>query len=128
MIAWAGAGIAEPLRLLFTAMWTSNTTPENMSDVPVKYIPKHSRPSLEISEYRPISLISCLGKLYTMVWLPSLTGKLQPHITKHQGAFQKGTGALEQAWLATQLLQERREQGIETHAALTDLEKCYDTV
>ena len=59
---------------------------------------------------------------------PELTDKLQPHITKHQGAFQKGTGALEQAWLATQLLQERREQGIETHAALTDLEKCYDTV
>ena len=128
MIAWAGAGIVEPLRLLFTAMWTSNTTPEHMTDVLVKYIPKHSRPSLEISEYRPISLISCLGKLYTMVWLPSLTDKLQPHITKHQGAFQKGTGALEQAWLATQLLQERREQGIETHAALTDLEKCYDTV
>ena len=128
MMAWAGTGIVEPLRLLFTAMWTSNTTPEHMTDVLVKYIPKHSRPSLEISEYRPISLISCLGKLYTMVWLPSLTDKLQPHITKHQGAFQKGTGALEQAWLATQLLQERREQGIETHAALTDLEKCYDTV
>ena len=26
------------------------------------------------------------------------------------------------------MLQERREQGIETHAALTDPEKCYDTV
>ena len=63
-----------------------------------------------------------------MVWLPSLTDKLQPHITQHQGAFQKGTGALQQAWLAAQLLQERREQGIETHASLTDLEKCYDTV
>ena len=59
-----------------------------------------------------------------MVCPPSLTDKLQPHITKHQGAFQKGTGALEQAWLATQLLQERREQGTKTHAALTDLEKC----
>ena len=128
MIAWAGSGIVEPLRLLFTAMWTPNTAPEPMTDVLVKYIPKHSRPSLEISEYRPISSISCLGKLYTIVWLPSLTDKLQPHITKHQGTFQKGTGALEQAWLATQLLQERRAQGIETHVALTDLEKCYDTV
>ena len=67
MIAWAGAGIAEPLRLLFTAMWASNTTPEHMTDMLVKYIPKHSRPSLEISDYRPISLISCLWKLYTMV-------------------------------------------------------------
>ena len=109
-------------------MWDSNTTPEHMAEVLVTYIPKHSRPSLEISEYRPISLISCLGKLYTMVWLPSLIDKLQLHITKHQGAFQKGMGALEQAWLATQLLQERREQRVETHAALTNLEKCYDTV
>ena len=123
-------GIVEHLRirLLFTIMWRSNTTPEHMTDFLVKYIPKHSRPSLEISEYRPIPLISCLGKLYTMVWLPSPTDKLQPHITKHQGAPQKATGALEQAWLATQLLQEGREQGIGTHAALTDLEECYDTV
>ena len=88
----------EPLRFLFSAMWTSNTTPGHMMDVLVKYIPKHSRPSLEVSEYRPISLISCQGKLYTMVWPPSLSDKLQPHITKHQGAFQEGTGALEQAW------------------------------
>ena len=78
MIAWAGARIVEPLRLLFIAMWASNTTPEHMTDVLVEYIPKHS---LEISGYMPISLISCLGKLYTMVWLPSLTDKLQPHIT-----------------------------------------------
>ena len=63
-----------------------------------------------------------------MLWLPRRTDKLQHHITKHQGALQKGTVALEQAWLATQLIQERREQGIETHAALTDLQKCYDTV
>ena len=76
MLAWAGSRIVEPLRLLFTAMWDSNTTSKHMVEVLVKYIPKHSRPSLEISEYRTISLISCLGKLYTMVWLPSLTDKL----------------------------------------------------
>ena len=109
-------------------MWDSNTTPEHMAEVLVTYIPKHSRPSLEISEYRPISLISCLGKLYTMVWLPSLIDKLQLHITKHQGAFQKGMWALDHAWPAAQLLQEKREQDIETHAALMDIEKCYDTV
>ena len=63
-----------------------------------------------------------------MVWLASLTEKLQSHTTKHQGAFQNETGVLEQAWLATQLLRERREEGVETHAALTYQEKCYDTV
>ena len=115
MIAWAVAGIVEPLCLLFIAMWASNTTPEHMQDVLVKYMPKHTRPLLDVSEYRPISLVSCLGKLYTMVWLPSLTD-----ITKHQGA-------LEQARLATRLLQERREHDIETHVTLTDLEKCHDT-
>ena len=90
MLLWAGAATVQPLKMLFTAMWETNTTPDSMKEVLVKYTPnKHSRPSLEISEYRPISLISCLRKLYTMVWLPSLTQKLQPHITKHQGAFQK---------------------------------------
>ena len=37
MLAWAGSGIVEPLRLLFTAMWSSNTTPEHMSKALVKY-------------------------------------------------------------------------------------------
>ena len=46
MLVWAGLAIVQPLKLLFTAMWESNLTPNSMKEVLVKYIPKGSRPSL----------------------------------------------------------------------------------
>ena len=61
-----------------------------------------------------------------MVWLPRLTSKLAPWNGRHQGAFQKGTVALEQAWMCMGLIREKVEGGGEAHVALIDLEKCYD--
>ena len=63
-----------------------------------------------------------------MVWLPQLTNKLAPWIGRHQGAFQKGTGVLEQAWMGMELIRERAREGDEAHVALNDLEKCYDDI
>ena len=109
-------------------MWQNNLLPTGLGDATLRYIPKGTKPSQEISGYRPISLTSCIGKLYTMVWLPKLTSKLSPWIGRHQGAFQKGTGALEQAWMCMEMIREKVKAGGEAHVALTDLEKCYDNI
>ena len=63
-----------------------------------------------------------------MVWLPKLTSKLSPWIGRHQGAFQKATGALEQAWMCMEMIREKVKAGGEAHVALTDLEKCYANI
>jgi hypothetical protein len=128
MLVWAGPNMISALLPLFSAMWQNNLLPTGLGDATLRYIPKGTKPSQEISGYRPISLTSCIGKLYTMVWLPKLTSKLAPWIGRHQGAFQKGTGALEQAWMCMELIREKVEGGGEAHVALTDLEKCYDNI
>ena len=79
----------------------------------------------EISGYRPISLISCIGKLYTLLWLRPLVEQVSPHIGPAQGAFRKGTSAVEQAWAITEMAHEQVGVGeADPHLMLTDLEKC----
>ena len=95
MLVWAGLNMISALLPLFSAMWQNNLLPTGLGDATLRYIPKGTKPAQEISGYRPISLTSCIGKLYTMIWLPKLTSKLSPWIGRQQGAFQKGTGALE---------------------------------
>ena len=128
MLVWAGPNMISALLPLFSAMWQNNLLPTGLGDATLRYIPKGTKPAQEISGYRPISLTSCIGKLYTMVWLPKLTSKLSPWIGRHQGAFQKGTGALEQAWMCMEMIREKVKAGGEAHVALTDLEKCYDNI
>lgn len=128
MIVWAGPAMLSALVPLFQAMWRCHLLPKGFGDATLRYIPKGTKPAQEISGYRPISLTSCIGKLYTLVWLPRLVSDLSPWIGRHQGAFQKGTGALEQSWLCMELIHEQVRKGGEAHVALTDLEKCYDNI
>ena len=72
---------------LFSAMWQTNLLPTVLGDATRRYIPKGTKPPQGISGYTPIFLTSCIGKLYTMLWLPKLTNKLAPWIGRDQGAF-----------------------------------------
>ena len=111
MLVWAGPNMFSALLPLFSAMWQNNLLPTGLGDATLRYIPKGTEPSQEVSDYKPISLTSCVGKVHTMVWLPKLTSKLAPWVGRHQGAFQKGTGALEQAWMCMELIREKVEEG-----------------
>ena len=68
---------------LFSGMWQNNLLPTGLGDVTLRYIPKRTKPSFEISGYKPISLTSCIRKLYAMVWLTKLTSKLAPWVGRH---------------------------------------------
>ena len=127
MLVWTGPNTISALLALPSVMWQRNLLPTGLGDVSLRYIPKGTKPAHEISGYRSISLTSCIGKLYTMVWLPKLTSKLFPWIGRHQGAFQKGTGALEQAWMCMEMIREKVKAGGEAHMALTDLENAMPT-
>jgi len=105
-------------------MWKNNVVPVGIAQSRVAYIYKGKGPMAEISGYKPISLISCIGKLYTLLWLKPLVEQVSPHIGPAQGAFRKGTSAVEQAWAIMEMAHE--QVGVEEsdpHVMLTDLEK-----
>ena len=78
-------------------MWKNSVVPAGTAQARVLYIYKCKGPMAEIGGYRPISLISCIGKFYTLLWLRPLVEQVSPHIGPAQGAFRKrdecsGTG------------------------------------
>ena len=94
MLVWAGPNMISALLPLFSAMWQNNLLPTGLGDATLRYIPKGTKPAQEISGYRPISLTSCIGKLYTMVWLPKLTSKLPPWIGRHHDVINEPTACI----------------------------------
>ena len=112
------------LMALFSNMWNNNVVPAAMSKVRVAYIHKGKDPLPEISGYRPISLISCIGKMFTLMWLKPLTEAVAEKVGPMQGAFRKGTGATEQAWLLIELAYEQLDKlDSDPHVMLTDLKE-----
>ena len=63
-----------------------------------------------------------------MVWPPKLASKLPPWVGRHQGAPQKGTGALGQAWVCMEMAKAGAKAGGGAHVALTDLGGCYGNI
>ena len=123
MIVWGGSALKKVLLPMFEDMFEQEIVPDQLARVKVVYIHKGKGPLQEISGYRPISLISCIGKMYTAMLLAEIAAKVGPHIGPAQGAFRKGSGAVEQ--LAAEQLE---EDGEHPHVMLTDLEKCYDSI
>ena len=91
-------------------------------------LPKGGDPS-SYSNWRPITLLACLGKLFERLMLPRLVQKLCPQLADCQAGFR--FGADEQAWLLfeTLRLRQRLPRPLrKTFLAFVDVRKAYDTV
>ena len=77
-------------------LWTCELLPTDWGHCHIRYLhKKKSKLDLHVSNYRPISFISCLAKAFTMLWLPRLEGALKLHIAPQQGLQGKGSGSNE---------------------------------
>lgn len=90
----------------------------------------------KMSESRGISLLSCVGKLYTKVLNARIARFLETRriLIPEQGGFRKlwppakGRSTEEQTLTLVETLQRRKTQGMETYLAFIDLRKAYDRV
>lgn len=83
----------------------------------------------QYTNWRPITLLSCLGKLFERLLLPRLSRKLSPVLADCQAGFRYG--ADEQAWLLVESLRLRQRLPQSRRRALVafvDIRKAYDTV
>lgn len=128
MLVWGGEALLGPLTYLYEAVWLDQTVPEAWSTAEISYIYKGKGAATEVSNYRPISLISCVGKAYTRAWLPRLTEKVCPHLVTEQGCSRKRQGALEQLWAVTSVIEDAMDAGTGAYALFADVHKAYDQV
>ena len=90
----------------------------------------------EVSNYRPISLISVLDKTFTQTWVGRLQDIAAGHLVKEQGCGQKGQGVPEHLWafMDSDLMEEGVSKGGAdgdgetpgTYALFAVVAKAYD--
>lgn len=105
-------------------------------DVPMAWlrgvvVPLHKDGSMQLpSNYRPITLLSIVGKVYTGVLQERLMrwSESSGIIVAEQGGFRPGRGCPEQLYTLTELIKLRRLRRLMTHACFIDIRKAYDTV
>ena len=85
---------------------------------------------LDPSNYRPITLLSAMGKLFGIIIDNRLT-RFSERIgmtSDEQGGFRPHRGTPDQVFLWREILASRKERRLPTYACFVDVRKAYDTV
>ena len=121
--------VVDALVLLFNYMFDNEVWPERWSSGLIVPLHKHDS-KLDPANYRPITLLSVLGKLFGSV----VNARLQDFseatgsIADEQGGFRRDRATNDQIFLLREILASRKERGQATYATYIDARKAYDTV
>ena len=78
--------------------------------------------------YRGISLISCLGKLYLGLWARRVTRFFEDHLSEGQGGFRPRRSTMDQILTLDEVLLRRQRNLQPTYLYFVDFRKAFDTV
>ena len=82
----------------------------------------------ECSNFRGISLLSVVGKVYGRVLINRIRDKTENVIAEVQGGFMRGRGCTDQIFIVRQICEKYLGKGKDVYFAFLDLEKSYDRV
>ena len=82
----------------------------------------------ECSNFRGISLLSLVGKVYGRVLINRIRDKTENVIAEVQSGFRRGRGCTDQIFIVRQICEKYLEKGKDVYFAFLDLEKVYDRV
>ena len=118
------------LLAFFNYLWSTDTFPDDWKTAIVLPFIKPNKPPHSLSSYRPISLTSCLCKLFEKMVLFRLTKELERnHIIKtYQSGFKKLHSTIDPLVRFESAIQETFLEGNFLVAVFIDLEKAYDMV
>jgi hypothetical protein len=121
--------VVNALVLLYNYVFDNEVWPERWSSGLIVPLHKHGS-KLDPANYRPITLLSVLGKLFGSV----VNARLQAFseatgsISDEQGGFRRNRGTNDQIFIFREILASRKERGLATYATYIDARKAYDTV
>ena len=137
MLTKGGESLKEVVLWFYNLLWDWETVPREWHHAHIRYLHKGgTKPKFDLSSYRPISLISCIGKAYTMLWLPRLEKQLRPHLPTEQSGFMPKSGSVEALWTIRALVDTHvnaesgntRTPANRAYACFADTATAFDTV
>jgi hypothetical protein len=116
--------------LLFNRIWISGTWPEAWREGLLVPLFKNSGTRLNMGDYRPITLTSCVAKLFENILLARLTSwaDAAQTICEEQAGFRAGRSTLEHLFVLHEVIGARRESKQRTFLAFLDARRAYDRV
>ena len=130
MIKHLGPGARAKLLELYNLSWKTGRFPLAWKEAIIIPIPKKQKDPKQKDSYRPISLLSCLGKTLERIINKRLMWHLESNnqIIKEQSAFRKNRNTEDQLIHLTQSIENAFQKKEKVVATFIDLSKAFDRV
>ena len=117
-----------PLYDLLCCCWTEGEVPQDMRDTKIVTLYKNKGERSDCNNYRGISLLGIVGKVYARVILARLQKLAERVYPESQCGFRTGRSTIDMIFSLRQLQEKCREQNMPLYLAFVDLTKAFDTV
>ena len=130
MLINGGQILYKALEQLFNISLNRGELPTQWKMANICPIPKPGRDSTKPTNYRPISLLSCVGKLMERILSHRISHYLSTNhlITNHQHGFQKSKRATDLLTYFVEDIYKSFDYKSATYATFLDISKAYDSV
>ena len=113
---------------MLNVCFTGNKIPKIWRQSKIIAILKPRKDSVIPKNYRPISLLCHMYKLYERIILNRIPPVVKQHLIKEQAGFRTGKSCTSQLLNLTQHIEDGYQRGMITGAAFIDLSAVYNTV
>jgi Reverse transcriptase (RNA-dependent DNA polymerase) len=120
-----GNPVLNMLVSLFRIIWKAELVPTAWRQGVITSLYK-AGDRTDCSNYRPITLLPVVDKLFTSILAKRLETAVPLH--DHQSAFRPKRGTMDPIFVLTSTVLHRKLAGLRTHAFFLDLKKAYDLV
>ncbi len=122
-----GESMVDALTLLFNKILVTGTVPQGFKEALIVVLFKKGS-MLECSNYRPISLLSHIYKIFITIISERVKNDLYKSLPSSQAAYQPGRGTIEQILCMEQIIEKSLEFNNPTFITFIDFTKAFDSV
>lgn len=117
-----------PLHKLLCMCWKEGKVPQDMRDAKIITLYKNKGERSDCNNYRGISLLSIVGKVFARVALNRLQKLAERIYPESQCGFRAERSTIDMIFAVRQIQEKCREQQLPLHMAFIDLTKAFDLV